>query len=71
MTGITLAKVYLLLWFQGNIEQSIKWLPSEKQNIKNKYLNLTNQVMGNRVIIWPEAAIPDIANNEKNLYRSY
>ncbi|OLQ88553.1 apolipoprotein N-acyltransferase [Vibrio ponticus] len=43
---------------QGNIEQALKWVPSERWPTIMKYIDLTRQNWDADIIIWPEAAIP-------------
>ena len=46
---------------QGNIPQSLRWVPEEDANTMNKYLSLTQALWDTHdVIIWPEAAIPQL-----------
>jgi apolipoprotein N-acyltransferase len=49
---------------QGAIPQEMKWLDEEdnRQRILRTYRELTESVMGTRLIIWPEAALPLLAN---------
>lgn len=47
---------------QGNIPQSLKWDPQEFQPTLERYVGLTQQHWDSRLIIWPEAAIPDYAD---------
>ena len=43
---------------QGNIEQALKWQPSQRWPTIMKYVDLTRQNWDADIIIWPEAAIP-------------
>lgn len=43
---------------QANISQSIKWKPGVFEEILQKYQSLTQPHEDNRLIIWPEAALP-------------
>ncbi len=43
---------------QANIPQSIKWEPEKLSSILQTYKTLTEPYWKNRLIIWPEAAIP-------------
>lgn len=47
---------------QGNISQQLKWEPQELTRILKTYYNLTIQHWNSQLIIWPEAAIPVLAN---------
>lgn len=52
---------------QGNIPQTVKWDPSQAVDTINTYIKTTNQYWGKQIIIWPEAAIPVLANNVESL----
>ncbi|MGH8140494.1 MAG: apolipoprotein N-acyltransferase [Steroidobacteraceae bacterium] len=58
---------------QGAIPQDQKWLDSNRDTTLQLYHDLTTQVLGRRLIVWPEAALPDPANEHisyiTNLYR--
>lgn len=46
---------------QGNIPQSLRWLPEEDANTMRKYVAMTEALWDTAdVIIWPEAAIPQL-----------
>lgn len=45
---------------QVNVPNRIKWDPSEIANTVNKYFTLSEKVWQSDVIIWPEAAIPQL-----------
>ncbi|WP_441295210.1 apolipoprotein N-acyltransferase [Paraglaciecola algarum] len=46
---------------QGNIRQELRWTPEQDQPTMDKYLEMTsNHWLNNDVIIWPEAAIPQL-----------
>lgn len=45
---------------QGNIEQTIRWVPEQDRPTMQKYLNLTSNHWDSDLIIWPEAAIPKL-----------
>ena len=47
---------------QGAIPQDMKWLVSNQQNILDEYGRLHRQALGAQLIVWPESALPDIAN---------
>src|SRR5581483_8172022 len=49
---------------QGSISQDQKWLDSNQDNILNIYQELTEKVLGTQLIVWPESAVPDLANNQ-------
>ena len=45
---------------QGNVEQDQKWNPLYRQEILDRYLRLSRQVItvGSRLVVWPEASTP-------------
>ncbi|WP_370737196.1 apolipoprotein N-acyltransferase [Vibrio aerogenes] len=43
---------------QGNIDQALKWLPSQRWPTIVKYTDLTRENWDADIIIWPEAAVP-------------
>jgi apolipoprotein N-acyltransferase len=43
---------------QGNISQERKWDPNERESIINTYLEVSEQLWGSDIVIWPEAAFP-------------
>ncbi len=45
---------------QGNIPQSLRWDPQQDKVTMQKYLDLTAPHWHNDIIIWPEAAIPQL-----------
>ncbi len=52
---------------QGAVPQDMKWLVSNQQQILDDYARLHGQALGTDLIIWPESALPDLAN----LYPQY
>lgn len=58
---------------QGAIPQDEKWLASNRDTTLNLYQSLTERVLGTQLIVWPESAPADLANDLvdyiKNLYR--
>ena len=48
---------------QGAIPQDQKWLDSNRDTTLRRYRDLTLQVLGTPLVVWPEAAAPDLANN--------
>jgi apolipoprotein N-acyltransferase len=55
---------------QGNIPQELKWNPDTNDYIIEKYLKLTRQVARERpdLIIWPEAALPVVLEEEPRYF---
>lgn len=43
---------------QGNIEQSLKWVPGQLELSLTRYLTLTKPELDADVVIWPESALP-------------
>jgi apolipoprotein N-acyltransferase len=48
---------------QGAIPQDQKWLDSNRDTTLDLYRDLTREALGARVIVWPESAPPELANN--------
>jgi apolipoprotein N-acyltransferase len=48
---------------QGAIAQDLKWRPELLPGIRELYRGLTEPLAGTDLIVWPEAAIPDLAEN--------
>jgi apolipoprotein N-acyltransferase len=48
---------------QGAIPQDEKWLESNRDTTLRLYKSLTEQVLGTRLIVWPESAPADVAND--------
>ncbi|EME9804773.1 apolipoprotein N-acyltransferase [Vibrio alginolyticus] len=47
-----------LALIQGNVDQNLKWLPSQRWPTIMKYADLTRENWDADIIVWPEAAIP-------------
>ena len=56
---------------QGNIPQHLKWEPRARDFIVRKYITLTEPILNTRpdLIIWPEAALPVVLEEEPKYYR--
>jgi apolipoprotein N-acyltransferase len=54
---------------QGAIPQDEKWIAENLQSTLDRYEQLTRQAHGAKLIVWPESAIPDLANNHISYYR--
>jgi len=54
---------------QGAIPQDEKWIGENLQSILDRYEQLTREAHGAKLIVWPESAIPDLANNHIAYYR--
>jgi len=48
---------------QGAIPQDEKWLISNRETTLTRYQSLTERVLGTRLIVWPESAPADLAND--------
>ncbi len=48
---------------QGAIPQDQKWLDENRDTTLELYRKLNTQALGARLILWPESAPPDLANN--------
>jgi apolipoprotein N-acyltransferase len=48
---------------QAAIPESEKWLDDHRDAQLDTYRDLTRRVLGAQVIVWPEAALPDFAQN--------
>lgn len=48
---------------QGAIPQDQKWLDANRDHTLDLYAGLTDGALGTPLIVWPEAAAPDLANN--------
>ncbi|WP_091979682.1 apolipoprotein N-acyltransferase [Pseudoalteromonas denitrificans] len=49
-----------VLLVQGNIQQNLKWDPDQAWPTMQKYLDLTRKNWDVDLVLWPEAAIPEI-----------
>ncbi len=45
---------------QGNIQQELRWDPAQELPTMKKYMQLTKPQLQQQIIIWPEAAIPQL-----------
>ena len=48
---------------QGAIPQDMKWLEANRDATLERYAKLTREALGTPLIVWPESAVPDLANN--------
>ena len=53
---------------QGAIPQDEKWLESNRDYTLKLYQSLTEKVLGTRLIVWPESAPADVANDLRALH---
>jgi apolipoprotein N-acyltransferase len=50
---------------QGNVPQQQKWKPEQREAIRALYRDMSEPLWGkNRLVIWPEAAIPELYTTE-------
>jgi apolipoprotein N-acyltransferase len=54
---------------QGAIPQDEKWIDSNLDSILEIYKTRTREAYGAALIVWPESAVPDLANNHIEFYR--
>jgi apolipoprotein N-acyltransferase len=54
---------------QGAIPQDEKWIGDNLDSILETYKTRTREAHGAALIVWPESAIPDLANNHIEYYR--
>ncbi len=54
---------------QGAIPQDEKWIDENLDKTLDVYRDLTRQAHGTSIIVWPESAIPDLANNHIEFYK--
>jgi apolipoprotein N-acyltransferase len=54
---------------QGAIPQDEKWIGDNLEAIVDLYKTRTREAYGAALIVWPESAIPDLANNHIEFYR--
>jgi apolipoprotein N-acyltransferase len=47
---------------QGAVPQDLKWQADNVEPTRELYTRLNEQALGARLIIWPEAALPELAN---------
>jgi len=60
-SGITATgQVQSVALVQGNIKQELRWDPEQALPTMKKYMDLTKPVLSNRLIIWPEAGVPQL-----------
>ena len=49
---------------QGAVPEDLKWQADNVGPIRDLYSRLQQQALGTRLIVWPEAAIPEFANDD-------
>ena len=58
--GVAIAAV------QGAVPQDLKWQVKNRELTLQRYLRLTGEAWGAKLIVWPESALPALANNIKD-----
>jgi apolipoprotein N-acyltransferase len=48
---------------QADIPQDEKWQDQYEKKILERYRRMTESALGTQLIVWPEAALPEVANN--------
>jgi apolipoprotein N-acyltransferase len=48
---------------QADIPQDEKWQDAYENRILERYRKMTESALGTKLIVWPEAALPEVANN--------
>ncbi|WJG08024.1 apolipoprotein N-acyltransferase [Aliiglaciecola sp. LCG003] len=51
---------------QGNIKQEMRWIPEQELSTMAKYQKMTQAHWSNDIIIWPEAAIPQLESTAED-----
>lgn len=51
---------------QGNIKQEMRWAPEQEGPTMQKYLDMTDAHWNNTLVIWPEAAVPQLESIAEN-----
>ena len=54
---------------QGAVSQDIKWQVQNRLPTRELYRALNERVLGTRLIIWPESALPELANDAQDFLR--
>lgn len=57
---VEVKQTYSVGMAQGNISQSLRWVPEQDEPTMRKYMALTETLWSNDLIIWPEAAVPKL-----------
>jgi apolipoprotein N-acyltransferase len=55
---------------QGAVSQDQKWQYKNREATMTRYASLTNQAWGARLIVWPESAVPVLANELTDYLRN-
>lgn len=57
---VTIKDTHEIAMIQGNIPQSLRWVPEQDEPTMQRYLALTEPYWQSDLIIWPEAAVPKL-----------
>ncbi|WP_343856233.1 apolipoprotein N-acyltransferase [Aliiglaciecola litoralis] len=55
---------------QGNIKQELRWAPEQQLPTMQKYQRMTDQHWHNHLIIWPEAAVPQLESTAESFLQN-
>ena len=59
-TWVQPKQAYSVGMVQGNIAQSLRWVPEQDEPTMQTYWDLTESLWDNDLIVWPEAAVPKL-----------
>ncbi|MFC3095963.1 apolipoprotein N-acyltransferase [Alteromonas sediminis] len=51
---------YTVSMVQGNIPQSLRWVPEQDEPTMQRYRALTDTLWDSDIVVWPEAAVPKL-----------
>ena len=54
---------------QGAVPQDLKWQLENRVPTRELYRGLNERVLGTRLIVWPEAALPELANEAQDFLK--
>jgi apolipoprotein N-acyltransferase len=54
---------------QGAVPQDQKWQLENRTPTRELYRGLTERVLGTRLIVWPESAVPELANDAQDFLK--
>jgi apolipoprotein N-acyltransferase len=54
---------------QGAVPQDLKWQIQNRLPTRELYRGLNERVLGTRLIVWPESALPELANDAQDFLR--
>ena len=59
-TWVKPKQTYSVGMAQGNIAQSLRWVPEQDEPTMQTYWSLTEGLWSNDLVVWPEAAVPKL-----------